>query len=153
MYDTSASFNEAMDLRDILESLSENNETIQRLERRYDAMIVFTPIPDLEELREELGEIKLNVRESMIYNVEKLRWKNEQRIERIKEYLQLRELEEILERKEILEKLEKQKRKIMEKSNKQFLRAYNHLKRNPDVKSEKYQETLEALKELLRKRD
>ena len=153
MYDTSASFNEAMDLRDILESLSENNETIQRLERRYDAMIAFTPIPDLEELREELGEIKLNVRESMIYNVEKLRWKNEQRIERIKEYLQLRELEEILERKEILEKLEKQKRKIMEKSNKQFLRAYNHLKRNPDVKSEKYQETLEALKELLRKRD
>lgn len=116
-------------------------------------MIVFTPIPDLEELREELGEIKLNVRESMIYNVEKLRWKNEQRIERIKEYLQLPELEEILERKEILEKLEKQKRKIMEKSNKQFLRAYNHLKRNPDVKSEKYQETLEALKELLRKRD
>lgn len=153
MYDTSASFNEAMDLRDILESLSENNETIQRLERRYDAMIVFTPIPDLEELREELGEIKLNARESMIYNVEKLRWKNEQRIERIKEYLQLPELEEILERKEILEKLEKQKRKIMEKSNKQFLRAYNHLKRNPDVKSEKYQETLEALKELLRKRD
>ena len=75
MYDTSASFNEAMDLRDILESLSENNETIQRLERRYDAMIVFTPIPDLEELREELGEIKLNARESMIYNVEKLRWK------------------------------------------------------------------------------
>lgn len=142
-----------MDLRDILESLSENNETIQRLERRYDAMIAFTPIPDLEELREELGEIKLNARESMIYNVEKLRWKNEQRIERIKEYLQLPELEEILERKEILEKLEKQKRKIMEKSNKQFLRAYNHLKRNPDVKSEKYQETLEALKELLRKRD
>ena len=41
----------------------------------------------------------------------------------------------------------------MEKSNKQFLRAYNQLKRNPDVKSEKYQETLEALKELLRKRD
>ena len=153
VYDTSASFNEAMDLRDILESLSENNETIQRLERRYDAMIAFTPIPDLEELREELGKIKLNARESMIYNVEKLRWKNEQRIERIKEYLQLPELEEILERKEILEKLEKQKRKIMEKSNKQFLRAYNQLKRNPDVKSEKYQETLEALKELLRKRD
>ena len=75
-------------------------------------MIVFTPIPDLEELREELGEIKLNVRESMIYNVEKLRWKNEQRIERIKEYLQLRELEEILERKEILEKLEKQKKRL-----------------------------------------
>ena len=153
VYDTSASFNEAMDLRDILESLSENNETIQRLERRFDAVVAFTPIPDLEELREELGEIKSNARESMIYNVEKLRWKNEQRIERIKDYLQLTELEEILERKEILEKLEKQKRKIMEKSNKQFLRAYNQLKRNPDVKSEKYQETLETLKELLRNRD
>ena len=153
VYDTSVSFNEAMDLREILESLSENNETIQRLERRYDAVVAFTPIPDLEELREELGEMKLNAKENIIYNVERLRWKNEQRIDRIKEHLQLPELEEMLERKEILEKLESYKRRLMEKSNKQFLRAINQLKRNPDVKSEKYQETLETLKELLKNRD
>lgn len=153
VYDISVSFNEAMDLRDILESLSENNETIQRLERRYDALVAFTPIPDLEELREELGEMKSNARENIIYNVERLRWKNEQRIDRIKEYLQFPELEEMLEQKEILEKLESYKRRLMEKSNKQFLRAVNQLKRNPDVKSEKYQETLDILKELLRNRE
>lgn len=153
VHDISVSFNEAMDLRDILEALSENNETLQRLERRFDAVVAFTPIPDLEELREELGEMKLNAKENIIYNVERMRWKNEQRIDRIKEYLQLPELEEMLERKEILEKLESYKRRLMEKSNKQFLRAVNQLKRNPDVRSEKYQETLEALKELLRNRD
>lgn len=153
VYDISVSFNEAMDLRDILESLSENNETMQRLERRFDAVVAFTPIPDLDELREELGEMKLNAKENIIYNVERMRWKNEQRIDRIKEHLQIAELEEMLERKEILEKLESYKRRLMEKSNKQFLRAARQLKRNPDVRSEKYQDTLETLKELLRNRD
>lgn len=153
VYDISVSFNEAMDLRDILESLSENNETMQRLERRFDAVVAFTPIPDLDELREELGEMKLNAKGNIIYNVERMRWKNEQRIDRIKEHLQIAELEEMLERKEILEKLESYKRRLMEKSNKQFLRAARQLKRNPDVRSEKYQDTLETLKELLRNRD
>ena len=38
----------------------------------------------------------------------------------------------------------------MEKSNKQFQRAMNQLKRNPGAKSEKYHETMEMLKEMLK---
>ena len=38
----------------------------------------------------------------------------------------------------------------MEKSNQQFFRAMNQLKRNPGVKSEKYQEMLDLLNELLK---
>lgn len=149
VYDVSISFNEAMDLREILESLSENNETLQRLERRFDAVVAFTPIPDMDDLR----EIKSNAKENLLYNVERLRWKNEQRLNRIKECIQRLDLEELVEHREILEKIELHKRNIMEKSNKQFLRAANQLKRNPDAKSEKYQETLEILKELLKNRD
>ena len=147
--DAAQSFNEAMDLRDVLESLSENNETVKRLERRFDALVAFTPVPDIDELR----ELKLTAKESIIYNVEKLRWKNEERLNRIKEYIQLPEVSDLPDRAELLEKLELHRKRVMEKSNKQFLRAVNQLKRNPGVKSEKYQETLELLKELLKKRD
>ena len=107
-YDTTTSFNEAMDLREVLESLSENNETVKRLERRFDAIVAFTPVPDIDEIHE----------------------------------LKLR-----------LEKLEMHRKRIMEKSNKQFLRAMNQLKRNPGAKSEKYQEMMELLYKLLENRD
>lgn len=148
-YDFAVSFNEAMDLREILESLSENNETMKRLERRFDALVAFTPIPD----REELKGIRLSARERIVYRVEKLRGRNEARLNRIKEYLQLPEYEKLPDLRETLEKIEITKRSLMEKSNKQFLRASNQLKRNPYVSSKKHQETLEILKDLLKNRD
>lgn len=147
-YDTATSFSEAMDLRDVLESLSEHNETVKRMERRFDAMIAFTPIPDMDEIR----EMKLSAKENLIYRVEKLRWKNEERLNRLKEHLQLPEFEKLPERQELLEKLEFHRKRIMRKSNKQFLRAASQLKRNPNAKSVKYQEILEMLYELLEKR-
>ena len=148
-YDVTVSFNEAMDLREVLESLSENNETVKRLERRFDAIVAFTPVPDMEELR----ELKLNAKEALVYNVERLRWKNEERINRIRAYIQLPEFDELPDRQELLEKLERHRKTIMEKSNKQFLRAMNQLKRNPGVKSEIYQEMLELLDDLRKKHD
>ena len=145
-YDTATSFSEAMDLRDVLESLSEHNETVKRMERRFDAMIAFTPIPDMDEIR----EMGLSAKENLIYRVEKLRWKNEEHLNRLKEHLQLPEFDELSERQELLEKLEFYRKKIMEKSNKQFLHAVSQLKRNPNAKSAKYQEMLEVLKGLLK---
>lgn len=49
-YDTAASFDEGMDLRAILEEIAENNETVQKLEKRLDAVVAFSPIPDLKNL-------------------------------------------------------------------------------------------------------
>lgn len=145
-YDTATSFNEAMDLRDVLESLSEHNETVKRMERRFDAIVAFTSIPDMGEIR----EMGLSAKENLIYRVEKLRWKNEEHLNRLKEHLQLPEFDELSERQELLEKLEFYRKKIMEKSNKQFLHAVSQLKRNPNAKSAKYQEMLEVLKGLLK---
>lgn len=145
-YDTATSFNEAMDLRDVLESLSEHNETVKRMERRFDAIVAFTSIPDMGEIR----EMGLSAKENLIYRVEKLRWKNEEHLNRLKEHLQLPEFDELSERQELLEKLEFYRKRIMEKSNKQFLHAVSQLKRNPNAKSAKYQEMLEVLKGLLK---
>lgn len=145
-YDTATSFNEAMDLRDVLESLSEHNETVKRMERRFDAIVAFTSIPDMDEIR----EMGLSAKENLIYRVEKLRWKNEEHLNRLKEHLQLPEFDELSERQELLEKLEFYRKRIMGKSNKQFLHAVSQLKRNPNAKSAKYQEMLEVLQGLLK---
>lgn len=144
--DTVQSFNEAMELRDILESLTENNETIRRLERRIEAIVAFTPIADIDELR----DIRLEVREDITYRVERFRWKNEERINKIKEHLLLPDFDEVPERVELIEKLEQYRHRIWEKSNKQFIHAMRQLKRNPMVKSARYQEVIEQLNEWLR---
>lgn len=144
--DTTVSFNEAMELRDILEALSENNETIRRLERRFDAIVAFTPIPD----KEDLLNYKQDIRETVTYHVEKLRWKNNERVEKIRSYILLPNFDELPDRKELLEKLELHRKRLMEKTSRQFLQAANHLKRNP-VKSAKYQEIIEQLNSWIKK--
>lgn len=135
-----------LDLRDILESLSENNETIRRLERRFDAVVAFTPIPDIDDLR----DMKLSAKENLNYHVEKFRWKNEVYINKIKGYISLPEFDELPDCLEILEKLETHRRKIIEKSNNQFVRATNLLKRNPNAKSKKYQEIIDLLNDWIK---
>lgn len=81
-YDASQSVNEALDLREVLRTLSEHNEKVRRLESRVNARLAFSPLPD-----------------------------------------------------------------------RQYLRALRQLKRNPGARAAKYEETLEQLKELLKKRD
>ena len=144
--DVTTSFQEAMDLRDLLESLSENNETIKRLERRFDAVVAFTPIPDIDDLR----DMKLSAKENLNYHVERLRWKNEEHINKIKEYISLPEFDDLPDRLELLEKLELHRKKVIQKSNNQFTHATNLLKRNPNAKSEKYQEILDLLNDWIK---
>ena len=145
-YDTSVSVREAMDLRVILESLSENNEMIRRMERRFDALVAFTPIPDMDELR----SLKQSAKERITCRVERLHKMNEEHINKIKEYISLPEFDELPDRKELLEKLEYHRRRVMENSNKQFMSALNQLKRNPSVKSERYQSIIEQLNDWTR---
>lgn len=148
-YDASQSVNEALDLREVLRALSEHNEAVRRLEARVNARLAFTPLPDLEDIR----GLRYDAKENLIYNVERLRRGNEERINRIKDRLQLPEFESLPERQELLEKLESHRKSIMRRSNQQYLRAVSQLKRNPNVKTLKYQESLELLNSLLKKRN
>ena len=146
IHDVTASVNEAMDLRDVLESLTDHHETVKRLERRFEALAAFSPIPDIENLRDK----KLSAKKHLIHKVEKLRWMKEEHLNRIRDHLQLPDFDHLSDQKEILEKLEIHRKRIVTKSNHQFLRALRQLKRNPGARSEKYQEALEMLKELFR---
>ena len=62
-------------------------------------------------------------------------------------YMQLPEFDGLPEREEWLKKLEQRHIKIMEKSNKQYTYALSQLKRNPMMKSKKYQEIIKLLNE------
>lgn len=148
-YDTSQSFNEAMDLRELMESLAENNESLRRLENRINAVAAFSQPIELEELKEE---IKRNAKEAVLYNVERRRNQRRERLERLKAHLQLPDFAELPDRAEILEQIEQQMRQLFAHRNKQFLRAASQLRRNPMLNSEKHRETLDALKQLLKNR-
>ena len=145
-YDLSVSVREAMDLREILDTLAENNEMIRHLERRFDAIVAFTPIPDIDELR----SIHKNAKEHIVYKVERLHQMNEEHINKIKEYISLPEFEELPDRAELLRKLEHYRGRIREISHRQFVSALRQLRRNPDVKSEHYQNIIEQLNEWIR---
>lgn len=148
-YDTAVSFNEAMDLRELLESLTESNETLQRLERRFDAVVAFTPVPDIGDLKEK-GK---GAKNAIICNVERVRRQRSERWEKLKARLQLPDFDGLADKAEVLEQIEQQIHKVFARHNKQFLRAASQLRRNPTLNSEKHQETLETLKQLLKKRD
>lgn len=147
-YDTAISFNEAMDLRELMESLAESNETIQRLERRFDAVVAFTPIPDIEEIIQNHKSKK----ESVLDNVERMRKRNRNRLEQLKLRLQLPDFDALPDKKEILEQIEQQFQKSFARHNKQFLRAASQLRRNPTLTSGKHRETLESLREIIKRR-
>lgn len=147
IHDVTISFNEAMDLRDILESLSENNETVKHIEQKITSIAKYTPISD----KYVFYSMKATVKENLMYNVERFRWQNEERINKLKECIQRLEADALPERKEFMDRLELHRKRIVEKSSKQFLRARRQLKRNPEVKSVKYQAALDSLKELLMK--
>lgn len=149
VYDTTVSFNEAMDLRELLESLAETNETLQRLEHRLDAVVAFAPIPDMEELKEK----HKNAKEAVLDNVERVRRQRRERLENLKEKLQLPDFEELADRTEITEQIEQQIHKIFARHDKQYLRAASQLRRNPTMYSERHKETLEALKRLLKSKN
>lgn len=148
-YDFRTSFSEAMDLKEILHSLTENNNTIKHLEHRFNAMVAFSPLLD----KNDLLELKLTANERITYNIEKLHRHYKDRIIRLKELVLLPEFDELPDRIEVFAKLDACRRTLIEKNNKMYLRALNQLKRNPIVKSVKYQEAMELLHDLIKKKD
>lgn len=146
-YDFSASFRDAMDMREILERLTENNETLQRLERRFDAVLAFTPVSDARELKVK----SKNAGKRVLERVELRRSSRLSKIRRMREYLNGREGLSFPDRNELLEQMEKVTGSIFSRSDKQYLRVVKHLKHNPGAISKRYQKALDEIKELFEK--
>ena len=146
-WDFTTSFNEAMDIKELLEELSEHNETLQKLERRIDAIVAFTPIPD----KEDLKRLKGNTKEHFLQNVENLRENRLGYLKQIREKIQLPDLQGLPDKEAIQELVDQQMRGISSRTNKRFLKARKHLRRNPGAISKKYQEALHQIQDLLEK--
>lgn len=147
VFDFSISLREALDMRELLENLTDYREKIQRMEKRFDAVIAFTPIPDIDELLEKTA----NIKERIIYNLDKMR---EHRIERMRQwsdYLHQADAETFFDKEELQQQLDQQVRGIFSRTNKQFLRVTKHLRRNPGTISKKYAEALKEIKDLFEK--
>lgn len=146
-YDFSISFREAMDMREVLERLTENNESLRRLERRFDAVVAFTAIPDPDDIIEK-GR---NAKERLESRIERSKERSVEKIRRIKEYLALPEGLALPDREELVSQLENVVRGIFSRNNRQYIRVARHLRRNPGIISKRYEEALKEIKDLFEK--
>lgn len=147
--DVTVSFNEAMDMRDLLEALSEQNEAIRKLERRLDAYIAFRPLKEKMDLSRVSKGTKLRLQEK----AENFKLASYEYLNRIKERLQLPDMEDLKDKEALQELLEGQIRSVFSRNNKQFAKAARHLKRNPGAISKKYADALQEIKNLFEKED
>lgn len=143
-WDFATSFHEAMDIKDLLEELSEHNETFRRLERRVDAVAAFVPLYE----KGNLGQIKGNAKDRFLQNLENLRAARLSYLKQLREKLQISELPD---RKKLQDLVDQQMRGISMRTNKRFLKAGKHLRRNPGAISRKYEDALRQIKDLLDK--
>lgn len=142
-YDFKDSLQEALDMKELLEKLDDYKNFVRRLENQMDALIAFTPIPDVNDLR----EIPQNAKEKFIFKVENMREQHILRLEYFRNKINVRG-EMFENRSEMLTSVEKQLRAIFTRTNKQYLRVRNHLKRNPDAVSKRYKDVLKEIKDL-----
>lgn len=143
--DFKESLQEAVDLKELLEKLDEYKVVVQRMEKRMDALIAFTPIVDIDELR----EIPETTREQFLNKVEELREKRIIRLQEIRSRID--ELEASLEEKNKLRsQIENQFREVFSGTNKQYLRVRKLLQRNPGARSKRYEEALKEIKNLFK---
>ncbi len=82
VYDFAISFREAMDLRFILEQLAEHNAEMKRLLKKRIDVISAIAMEDVKELKE-------NVKESVEYKIEEMKWKLDM-IQGTREYKRIR---------------------------------------------------------------
>ncbi len=151
--DFTQSFNEAMDLREIITRWSESNERIQRIQNRLEAISAFTGSEYQEYMKRWQG-LKELPRQSVSNFAEEYRARKRQQLQtladKINEVLAggQEKAEEFLRFKE---QLERDLRELSSRPSRSALRASRLLRRNPDASSRRYAEALKDFKEVIQK--
>lgn len=150
--DYTQSFNEALDLRDMLTKLTESNEQIRRIQRRLDIAAAFA-----EENRKEKEAKKFTRRELFMLNVEASKNKRINQLENlyrsVSEKFKEKNLENTnIEGKRYQETIKKVMGEIHSLTNRAYRHSANLLKRNPGAVSSKYAEALNEIRELSKKK-
>ncbi|MCI8814078.1 MAG: hypothetical protein HFH60_08185 [Lachnospiraceae bacterium] len=151
--DATQSFNEAMDLREIIERITESSQELKRIQKRVDVIAAVIDA-DVQEHRKKAEEFKKTVEERLLAEnrlqelsetigeyLERARDKSTEAAHGIRE-----EIDRMTgEMKRLQESLGRQQQKLGQVRNKQYMRSIGLLRRNPGASSRKYREALEEL--------
>ncbi len=151
--DATQSFNEAMDLREIIERITESSQEAKRIQKRID-VIAAVMDADVQEHKKKAAEFRKTMEgrlpaehklqelsESIRMYLEHVRKKSGEATQSFRE--DLRKISE--EMRKLEESLEKQQQKIGQLRNRQYSRSMRLLRRNPGAVSRAYKEALEEL--------
>lgn len=148
--DVHSSIGEALDMRDMLEKLSESKDYIRRMQKRME-VVSAVRLDDYRALREKQAEKLLSTKEKFEKNL--YAWRE----------VKTKQLNELLEKAEELgaispakaeelkalrEGVYRQFREMAGRRDKDFRRIAKHLRRNPSAVSKEYAEALESIKNL-----
>ena len=151
--DFTQSFNEAMDLKVMLTRLAESNDELRRLQKRIDFAAVLAE-DDIRRFREKQYEKKRKFKETVAENLQEARLRSFARLDEISAraedyFANVEKNTEAL--KELKERIAAQRRKIDERSDREYTRLSRILHRNPGAVSKLHKEELDQLRKLLKK--
>lgn len=151
--DATQSFNEAMDLREIIERITESSQEAKRIQKRIDVIAAVIDA-DVQEGKRKAAEFKKTVEgrlsaehklqelsESIGIYLEQIKKKSGEATQSFPE--ELRKISE--EMRKLQENLENQQQKIGQLRNRQYSRSMRLLRRNPGAVSRAYKEALEEV--------
>ena len=149
--DVHSSVGEALDLKEMLEKLSESKEYIKRMQKRME-VVSAVRLEDYKERRAKQAKLLISQKEKFERNLAMFR------------EIRTKQLNELLEKansmrentlfgndefRQITDGIYKQFTEMAERRDKDFRRIAKHNKRNARATSEKYSEALERIKELM----
>lgn len=151
--DAAVSFNEAMDLKVMLTRLAESNDELRRLQKRIDFAAALAE-DDIRHFREKQYEKKRKFKETVAENLQEARLRSFARLDEISAraedyFANVEKNTEAL--KELKERIAAQRRKIDERSDREYTRLSRILHRNPGAVSKLHKEELDQLRKLLKK--
>lgn len=151
--DTTVSAGEALDLKETLKKLAESNEEIRKLQGRADFVLALAE-DDLQRFKEEQEEKQQKFKERFESNLQAARRRSLARLDSMREQAEAHFAEMDAEaglREEFFRKVEEQKEKIHQRTDREFRRSSRILRRNPGSVSRRYKEELQQILELFEK--
>ena len=152
--DVTASFNEAMDLKETLVRLSESREQIARLQRRLE-IISTVAVEDYNRKKQERAEKRLSQKQLFLERVRARRELYQRQLEELQaklEELQTHGKQREETNLEYRREIETEMQRLGASTDKMYGRAARHLRRNPGIMTEKYADAIREIKELAKKK-
>lgn len=151
--DMTISVNEALDLKAMLIKKAESNEELRRLQSRIDFVYALAE-DDIRKFKEEQGAKAEKFRNRFERNLRESRREYETKLAALRDYAEnyfTDKQEALQECVDFYERLEAQKRKLAERTDKEYRRAVSILRRNPGAVSKKFESELDQIHKLMRK--